>query len=348
MTIWNWYSLQAFSKFSKVSLFSDLNHLTDLTLADDYSTFLGITFEEFDLYFQPHIEALAEKEQKSEKWTRQQVKKWYDGYSWDGKNFVYNPFSLLSLFHTLTFENYWFRTATTSFLVKSIRNSQKPVEKIESKRVGKPFFEKFSLQNIDVYVMLFQTGYLTIKQIKKRKRNNEYHLAYPNEEVRISMANNLFEEYANIKVSDIGDIIWGMEDALYQKDIEQFVAYFKEIFADVSTRLLKQYIETDDLNLWEMYYQSVIYLALKLVGVNIDCEVQTNKGYIDAVITTSKYIYIIEFKVGKAATAMKQIKEQKYYEKFQNKNQKIYLLGIGFDTKERNIADWELEELKLM
>lgn len=96
-----------------------------------------------------------------------------------------------------------------------------------------------------------------------------------------------------------------------------------------------------------MYYQSVIYLALKLVGVNIDCEVQTNKGYIDAVITTSKYIYIIEFKLGQAATAMKQIKERKYYEKFQNKNQKIYLLGIGFDTKERNIADWELEELKL-
>ncbi len=335
--------LTGVSKFSKVSVFSELNNLTDLTLHRRYSTLLGITQAEFESNFAEHIEALSEELEMSKEDFLREAKRWYDGYTWDGKNFVYNPFSLLHLFNGGEFLDYWFRSGTTSWLVKNMRQNQVALAALENKVVEQSFFEKFELQNLDPVVLLYQTGYLTIKKIMPGEPRR-YILDYPNYEVRQSLLTNYFQEYAQKKVSEIGETMLKLEQTLANNDLPAFIAIFKVIFADISNRMLKQYVQQNKIELWEAYYQTVIYVALNLTGNNVACEVQTNHGYIDAVAQTDKYIYIMEFKVGTAQEAMQQIRDKRYFEKFMNLGKQVFLVGIGFDADERNISDWKTEE----
>jgi Predicted AAA-ATPase/PD-(D/E)XK nuclease superfamily len=331
------------SKFSKVTLFSELNNLTDLTQHPKFSTLLGITQEELERDFHEHIEHLAKEMGIGRAELLVKIKHWYNGYTWDGVNFVYNPFSLLHLFGSGRFANYWFTSGTTSWLVRKFRDLRADISSFEDLMVGEAFFDKFEVKNIDPAVLLYQTGYLTIKEVYNTEPKR-YRLGYPNHEVRSSLLLNLFQEYAETTVSKVSDTLWKLQDTLLDHDLPTFIALFKSIFADISNRLLKQYIEEDSLVLWEAYYQTVIYLALSLTGSDIRCEVQTNRGYIDAVAETEKYIYVMEFKVGKAAQAMLQIKEKRYHEKFLGKGKRVTLLGVGFDPEVRNIGDWQEEE----
>ncbi len=172
------------SKFSKVSIFSDLNNLEDLTLSDYLTAgMMGYTQEELEYYFKDYIPPTAEALNFSEEELLLKVKEWYNGYSWDGKNFVYNPFSILNFFKKRAFHNFWFHTATPSFLIKLLK--EKPYYQFDNLEVGEAAFESFELDNIDVVALLFQTGYLTIKSV------DEFHiytLGYPNREVRQSMS----------------------------------------------------------------------------------------------------------------------------------------------------------------
>ena len=330
------------SKFSKVTLFSELNNLTDLTQHPRFGTLLGITQEELERDFDEHIEALAQQMGIGRDELLAKIKHWYNGYTWDGKNFLYNPFSLLHLFNSGEFANYWFVTGTTSWLVKKFREKRYPLANLESLVVGSEFFDKFEVQNIDLSVLLFQTGYLTIKKIEQGDPK-WYHLGYPNHEVRYSLLKQLFLEYTDEGPSTLGETMRTLNSALLQHDLPTFISLFQGIFADISNRMLKQYIQEDSLVLWEAYYQTVIYLALSLTGGQVACEVQTNHGYIDAVAETEKFVYVMEFKMGKAAQAMQQIKEKRYHEKYLNKGKQVSLLGVGFDPELRNIGDWEEE-----
>jgi hypothetical protein len=330
------------SKFSKVTLFSELNNLTDLTQHPKFGTLLGITQEELERDFDEHIQTLAAQMSLTPEELLVKIKHWYNGYTWDGVNFVYNPFSLLHLFNSGQFANYWFVSGTTSWLVRKLRESHTDLSSIETLMVGEAFFDKFEVGNIDPMVLLYQTGYLTIKEVRGQDIRR-YRLGYPNFEVRSSLLNSLFQAYSTKQVSEVSDLLWKLEDALVEHDLPTFIALFKGIFADISNRLLKQYVQEDSLVLWEAYYQTVIYLALSLTGSQIACEVQTNRGYIDAVAETERYVYVMEFKVGKAAQAIQQIKAKGYYEKYLAKGKAITLLAVGFDPELRNIGDWEEE-----
>jgi hypothetical protein len=339
--------LTGVSKFSKVSVFSELNNLTDLTLHRRYTTLLGITQVELERDFAEHIEAVSAEMEMSREDFLEKTKQWYNGYTWDGKNFVYNPFSLLHLFNTRKFSNYWFQSGTASWLVKNLHLSQANLPALENKVVGSEFFEKFDITSLDFTTLLYQTGYLTIKTVRQWGDDELFTIGYPNLEVRQSLFKNFFQEYAHKPVSEIGSTIWRLEETLRQNDLPAFIGIFKVIFADIGSRLLKQYIEQDKIQLWEAYYQTVIYLALNLTGNEVACEVQTNHGYIDAVASTDKYVYIMEFKVGKAADAIAQIREKRYFEKYAGQGRQVFLVGVGFDADQRNIGDWVVEEISL-
>jgi hypothetical protein len=326
-------------KFSKVTLFSELNNLTDLTQHKRFGTLVGITQAELEEYFDGHITKLAEEEGITREALLSKIKHWYNGYTWDGRSFLYNPFSLLGLFDSSTFKNFWFTSGTTSWLVRQMRDKATDVVGLEGLMVEDAFFDKFDIRYLDPAVLLYQTGYLTIKTIEGQDWRR-YTLGYPNFEVRHSLMKSLFTEYAQKPVSESGPLAWALEDALAEGDLPEFIGLLRGIFADISNRLLKQYVEGDSLKLWEAYYQTVIYLALNLTGSRVACEVQTNKGYIDAVAEAEGHIYVMEFKVGKAAEAMQQIKDKGYAEKYLHRGKPVTLLGVGFDPETRNIGDW--------
>ncbi|MCS7035961.1 MAG: AAA family ATPase [Saprospiraceae bacterium] len=331
------------SKFSKVTLFSELNNLTDLSQHDEFGTLVGITQSELEEHFGQHIERLAQKTGLPHEAVLDKIRYWYNGYTWDGRNFVYNPFSLLGLFGSGTFKNFWFTSGTTGWLARKMRDTGVNVAELEGMVVRENFFDKFEIRHLDPTVLLYQTGYLTIKEIIREDVEQTYRLGFPNYEVRTSLMDSLLQAYADMPVSAVGTLMQQIRAALVEHNLPEFIALLRSIFANISHRLLKQYVESDDLKLWEAYYQTVIYLALHLTGGPVACEVQTNRGYIDAVAETPRHIYVMEFKVGAAAEAMQQIKERGYHEAYLHRGKPVTLLAVGFDAQTRNIGDWAEE-----
>lgn len=335
------------SKFSKVTLFSELNNLTDLSQHKHFGTLVGITQMELETYFDAYITQLANDEGLSRQDVLDKIRYWYNGYTWDGCNFVYNPFSLLGLFGSGTFKNFWFTSGTTGWLARKMRDSGINVAQLEGMIVRESFFDKFEIRHLDPTVLLYQAGYLTIKEIIREDVEQTYRLGFPNYEVRISLMDSLFQAYADTPVSAVGTLMHQIRTALVEHNLPEFISLLRGIFANISHRLLKQYIESQDLKLWETYYQTVIYLTLHLTGGPVACEVQTNRGYIDAVAETPRHLYVMEFKVGAAAEAMQQIKQKGYHEAYLHRGKPVTLLAVGFDPQTRNIADWAEETVEI-
>jgi len=335
------------SKFSRVSLFSDLNHLSDISMHKDYATLTGITQTELEAHFSPYIDRLAKEEELSREALLAKMKRWYNGYSWDGVHFVYNPFSLLRFFDARRFDNYWFDSATPTMLVNAIRDSRQPVEDFEQLSVDDSFFKKFDIEDIDLKVLMFQTGYLTVKSVEKFEEETIYHLAYPNEEVHKSFVRHLLESYTRKNTSSTSEMMVKIKRALYNKDVATFIFQIKAMFADISYQMLPREQEDAEkvAELWEGYFQFMIYLLLSLIGVNIQTEISKHKGRMDAAIQTDRFIYILEFKIGTAAEGMEQIVRQEYALYYQTTGKPITLIAIGFDKKNRNVKDWEIAEL---
>lgn len=329
------------SKFSRVSIFSDLNNLVDITLMANYSTLLGYTEEELRHYFSSYIKPLAEKLAVSENHLTQAIQKWYNGYSWDGENFVYNPFSILNLFNSNSFENFWFSSGTPTFLVKLIKNRQSDVEEFEDFPVKSYTFDSYDIEHMELAALLFQTGYLTIKKIiaKGIFRTKTYHLSYPNQEVRQSFLTQLFREYTQKNLSSCTQFLERINEAVEADDIDRFVQEIKSLFASIPYHIF--------IGEREAYYHTVIYLVLKINGAEVRCEDPTNIGRLDAVLETANKIYIMEFKLGKGSEqeALEQIKQKKYYEKYRGKGKNIVLIGAAFDPEDRNIGNYLLENL---
>jgi len=325
------------SKFSKVSVFSDLNNLRDITLSKEFSTMLGYTESEMKHYFKPYMEQLADETEKSKDQLSQEIKQWYNGYSWDGKNFVYNPFSILNLFMEKSFGNFWFSTGTPSFLVKLIRDRQKDLMEFENLPVQSYTFETYDIENMDTAGVLFQTGYLTIKRITIENNKSTYLLSYPNQEVRESFLTCLFGEYTQKESSTGTQLLERMRKAVAADDMARFIQEMKSLFASIPYHIF--------IGEREAYYHSIIYLVLSLTGAAVKCEDPTNIGRIDAVLETENKIYILEFKMGSEQDALRQIKEMTYYEKYRGSGKAIMLMGIGFDPEKRNIGHYLLESL---
>lgn len=339
------------SKFSKVSLFSDLNNLTDLSVDTPLSNdVLGITSEELEFYFDDYINLVADKLNISKPTLLGAIKNWYNGYSFDGKITLHNPFSLLNFFQAQRFGNFWFATGTPTFLVNTIRERGIHPQEFEEIDVDDTFFIKFSLDYIDMTGLLFQTGYLTIKTAEHDISGSYYTLGFPNYEIRKSMMHNLTEAFTYKTTSKASSALILMERGLKNGNVEQFITQLKTILSDIKYNWQppKPYKTEEELFLmWEGYFHAIIYIITTYMEMSVDAEIATNKGRIDLVAETSKFLYIMEFKLDEPAeNAIAQIKSRDYLSKYSNHNKTAYLVGIGFSKEDRNVETWEVEEWK--
>lgn len=312
------------SKFSKVSIFSKLNNLKDITLNKDYSAICGYTQKELEYYYKDHIDFLSKEIKMNQDKLLVKIKDWYNGYSWGGENTVYNPFGILNLFDTNEFKNYWFQTATPTFLIKLIEQSKIHIEDFEGYSGGDELFESYDIENCDPVSLLVQTGYLTIKEVRDRL----YVFGYPNFEVKESFLVHLLAAYSKVLLSKIKPTYFSMLDYLKEKNLKKFQMSLVSLFASIPSKLHLDY---------ESYYHSMIYMILALLGVKMKLEEYTDKGIIDGVLELDKIIYVIEFKLDSAEDAIKQIKDKKYYEKYLNEKKEIILLGVG-GFRDKNIV----------
>lgn len=335
------------SKFSKVSLFSDLNNLTDLTIHSLSHDLLGITHEELVENFELHIKYAKNKFNVTEEKLLKGIKTWYNGYSYNAETFLYNPFSLLQFFLNNHFKNYWFATGTPTFLVNTIREKNINPQELEGKKVAETFFEKFSLENLDMTGLLFQTGYLTIKKTQTRDFETDYYLNYPNQEVRKSMMHNLVEAFTYKHPSTVSHALVSIRDGLDEGKVEVFIDQLKTILADISYHWHPKSGHKSEAELflmWEGYFHSIIYLLLSYMEVDVKAELTQHKGRLDLLAETADFLYVMEFKLdGSTQRALEQIKEKAYPDSFKNSPKTVYLVGINFSKTERNVASWEAE-----
>lgn len=327
--------LTGVSKYGKLSIFSDLNNLLDVTTDRDFATLLGYTQRELEDTFGDYISDLAVAYKAERETILRQVEYWYNGYSWDGAQRVYVPFSTLVFLQQQNFENHWFSTATPTFLIKLLRASRIPAHRLEATGGGAELLNSADVNNISILSLLFQTGYLTIKSVQHSLSGTRYQLGYPNYEVRQSFQKYLLADYLGTQISQVsGVILYDLENALVNQDVEEFVAVLQTVFASIPHYLFLPY---------EAYYHSLVYLLLSLLGFRIDAERPTNLGRIDAVLELEELVYILEFKLTTAEAALKQIHEKQYAQPYLGRGKTIILIGIAFDTESRNIADWETE-----
>jgi hypothetical protein len=327
------------SKFSRMSLFSDLNNLNDITIDDHFSTLLGITQDELLKYFDDRIQHLSQKMNMSQENLLGHIKQWYNGYSWDGCHFLYNPHSILNFFSKNRFGNYWFSSATPTFLINHMKNREKDIISLEREEVDEAIFESYDIENLEVISMLFQTGYLTIKDIIPVGIKSKYVLSYPNEEVKESFLKHFLSNYTAEETGIVGSKILVLVEAAGKDDLENFFTIIKSLFASIPSHL---FIKDR-----EAYYHSIVYMILKLLGIYIKVEEHTNKGRIDAVIETESHIYVMEYKMGTSDEALSQIERMKYYEKYLSSGKSIQLIGVGFDREEKNISDYKVKPIKV-
>jgi len=312
--------LTGVSKFSKVSVFSGLNNIKDITLNEQYATLLGITQEELETCFREYIAELAKARKMNHEELSATIKHWYNGYSWDGVNRVYNPTSLLNLFYDKRFSNYWFATGTPTFLIEMIKKADLDITKLEKIQIGDNILDSYDLENLDTTSLLFQTGYLTILDIELFGEESLYNLCLPNHEVRNSLFNYLLAAYTYTPVTEIAPAYHNLIRSLAQKDTETFRSLLVNLFSRIPYNL---HIRE------ERYYHSLCYMILALMGAEINLEVLSDKGRMDGVLELDSAIYVIEFKLGTAATALAQIKAQRYWEPYLHRGKELFLLGIG-------------------
>ncbi|MGA1825938.1 MAG: AAA family ATPase [bacterium] len=321
--------LTGVSKFSKTSVFSGLNNLRDLTVENRYSTMLGYTHDELKNYFSKYIETLSKKIGLTNNDIRNSLEEWYNGYSWDGINKVYNPFSVLSLFLKQEFSNYWFSTGTPTFLINLFLEQDYNLPELENLITSNELLDSFDVENLALEALLFQTGYLTIKDTTRDELKLYYTLNYPNFEVKESLLNHLFSSYID-KPTGLSDIMFlAMRKDLGAQNIHKFFEKLQGIISGIPYNIVVEK---------EAYYSSLLYTILALVGIRAEFEVQTALGRLDAQIEFQDKVYIFEIKYDKSSQeALDQIIHMRYADKYKGKNKHVILLGVGFNRKDKLI-----------
>ncbi len=334
--------LTGITKFSKTTLFSGVNNLIDITLEDDYAGICGFTEAELDL-FAPEIELLAEKQKSSVEKTRARLRKEYDGYCFaeEGEH-VYNPYSLLKVLATSKFKYYWFESATPSYLVNYLKQTNLFIPDLDKDlTIGVNAIQDFRYNdNESIVPLLFQSGYLTIKGYLSQA--NLFRLGYPNKEVRFGFLEELLPLYANFPLDKIEPSVWDLYQLLNKGNLAEAMKQIEGILAGIIYGNIPNSEEGRPLR--EQYYQSVLYTVFILLGLHAQSEVVCATGRIDMVVTTRKHVYIFEFKVSTAGTAqdaIDQILSQGYLKKFARTKRLVHLVGISFDEKRRNIGEWK-------
>ncbi len=334
--------LTGITRFSKVSIFSGLNNLEDITMVDEFSTMLGYTQEELEHYFSEYIDALVEKMKKSREDILSEIKEWYNGYNFseEGER-VYNPFSTMLLLKQKKFESHWFETANPSFLMEIIKEKGFFMPDADGLVLSAEALGDFDVERLEIEPLLYQTGYLTIDEVSLSPRGIlRYRLGMPNKEVQIAFNDTLIKYLTETDPNTRMELQDNMYLALENADKDAFEKELRALFASLP------YISYVKNNIWrfEGYYTNIIFLYFKTLGVPVRVEEVTNRGRIDLALEFRNKIYIIEVKVGEGS-ALKQIKEKRYWEKYQTKGKEIILVGIEFNEEEKNITKVEWEKI---
>ena len=318
------------SKFSKVSLFSGLNNLEDITLDPRFGTLCGYTQKELETVFHEYLEAVDPN----------MVKKWYNGYNFLSEP-VYNPFNVLLYLRNRMFKPYWFETGTPTFLMKLIREKAVPAGSIDGMQVSDRFIGSFDVDYIQPLSLLFQTGYLTITEVKDSPGGVYYTLGFPNHKVRYAFNDALLAELSQSDAFQDKNKL-RLHEVLQSTELDGLKQIFHAFFASIPHEWYKK----NDMARFEGYYCSIVYCYFTALGLNVTVEESTNHGRLDMVVHFNKKIYIIEFKVNELTRperALKQIKKKKYAEKYAG--HETYLIGVEFSKEDRNITWFEWEKV---
>ena len=324
--------LTGVTKFSQVSVFSDLNQLQDITLWPDYGTLCGITLQELLDTFQPEIEILTASNSISYEDAVQRMTRLYDGYHFCINSVgMFNPFSVLNVLKSKVFDNYWFQTGTPTFLVEMLQETEYDLRTLlNGIEAPSSMFSEYRVDSNNPIPLIYQSGYLTIKDYDKEFGN--YLLQFPNDEVRYGFINFLVPFYTGVRNSDQGFYIGKFVQELRAGDYDSFLTRLQAFFADFNYELNEQ---------TERHYQVVFYIVFKLMGQFTDVEVRSARGRADAVVKTPKYIYVFEFKLHDTAeAALKQIDEKGYLIPYQADGREVIKLGVEFSAEKRNISRW--------
>lgn len=328
--------LTGVSKFSKISLFSDLNNLQDISLDERYADICGLTAEEIEYTLSEHIEAFAQKEGTTKADIMEQMQKMYDGYhfSENTSKDIYNPFSVLNALSERTFRNYWFSTGTPSFLVKLLQNGEYDLQDFSNgDLLASDLAAKESLRQEPI-ALFYQTGYLTIKRYEKEF--GSYRLGFPNREVEQSFLKFLLPRFTGNTDNGASAFIEYFVRDLRKGDIESFLGRMRSFFANTPYELVR------DL---ENHYQTVMFTICRLLGYYTKAEYHTSNGRIDMVVKANQFTYIFEFKFNKTAQeALAQIDTKEYALPFQAEGQKVFKVGVNFSKETRNIDDFIWKE----
>jgi hypothetical protein len=326
--------LTGVSKFSKVSLFSGLNNLKDITLDARYSAICGYTEADVDTVFAPELPGLD----------RQEVRRWYNGYNWLGEA-VYNPFDLLLLFDERQFKPYWFETGTPTFLIKLLTEHDSFIPELGRLRADSDLLSTFDVDNIPVEALMFQAGYLTIDYQEMQGEDILYRLRYPNREVRQSLHNSLLDTLVQSRRVRLNNRI-RLYELLAAHDLNALRALFTAFFASIPN----DWYRNNPIAQYEGYYASVFYSYFAALGLDITVEDSSNHGRLDMAVRFQNRIYLFEFKVVELVPqgkALAQLVARNYAAKYLDSGNAITLIGVEFSKETRNIVAFDVEAAPL-
>ena len=337
--------LTGVTKFSKISIFSDLNNLRDISMEEDYAGLCGITQTELETNFQPDIQTLAIRQNIDYPQALAALKQWYDGYLFHpaGEG-MYNPFSLLSAFVKKEIKSYWFSTGTPTFLVNYLKEAHYYIPDLDGNvELNEAGLETYRAVAQDVLPILFQAGYLTIKEYISDLRL--YRLGFPNNEVRYGFLHNLLPAYSDIPLGQTGVWVGRFIQDIRKGNVDEFMERMQVIISSIPYDDFPK----EKLKLREQNYQTAVYLVFALMGQFVQTEVHCAKGRADCVVVTADTVYIFEFKLsdnGSTEDALAQIKKNGYAAQYKAGEKKIVLIGSSFDEQARTIKDWKAEVLE--
>jgi len=333
--------LTGVTKFAKISVFSGLNNLTDLTMKEAYADICGYTEEELDTYFGKEIESIASELSVTIEELRIRIREWYNGFRFSSKDIrVYNPISIMNFILDGKFKAYWFETGTPTFLTQLMNEEGFSPNNLEKLTCSASAFSTYDVENLKALPILFQSGYLTIKDFQEAR--NSFVLGFPNREVRSAFLESLFIEFGKNTGSDSDYPLFRLEDSLKSYDMESFFETLNILFAKIPYDIHLPY---------EKYWQSLFYMIFTLMGYYIEAEYRTSKGRIDAYINMPDRTYLFEFKlvskktkaaVGLLEDAKTQIIDTDYAKRFRGAGKPVSLFPVVFDyKKERAVIKWE-------
>lgn len=326
--------LTGVSRFTRLSIFSDINNLRDISMLDEYSAICGITESELHDFCRPGIERMASALGKSYEEVLAVLKENYDGYHFSEKSEdIYNPYSLLTTLENCRIGAYWYETGTPSFLMRQLQKLTTPLSDLINDEASESELCSADLLTRRPVSLLYQTGYLTIKGYDDELET--YRLGLPNKEVTKGFFEGLLPFYMDMRKDDALDGIRSLYKSLRDGEAEEFVRRLQSLLSGIPYNLSGAS--------HEIYFENNLFIIFKLIGLYVASEYTTSCGRIDIVMSTSKYVYVVELKLdGSASDAMRQIDAKGYALPFKYSGKKIIKIGINFSSKTRNISEWTI------